>query len=127
MKILHIEDNVNYQNGLRYTLGDVISYTGATSVEAALDLIEKESFDAIVCDDKLEGKLTGVDFIKFVRSKGIGILIIGCSSGSNDALLSAGADYAAFKQCLFLDNAKREDWMDMLNRKKSLHFILKPS
>jgi CheY-like chemotaxis protein len=102
--ILLVEDSpvmcdVVTQSAAAFSRTFHIATTSAHGAEAALALIERETFDLAVVDLFLTGSLSGADLVRDLRVRKLELPVIGFSVGgtaARRAFLEAGAD-------LFLD------------------------
>ena len=70
MKILIVDDSTAVCNALRRELGRVgMDVTGLTTIKAATEALEAQSYDAVILDLMLEGTARGTDILKFLTSR----------------------------------------------------------
>lgn len=97
MRILYVEDNPAnlslMQRIARMGGHEVIAYTEG---EAALDHFEHDNPDLILLDVQLAGRLSGVDVVQRLRTRGITTPVIAVTAyamvGDRERFLSAGFD-----------------------------------
>jgi CheY-like chemotaxis protein len=97
MRILYVEDNPAnlslMQRIARMGGHEVIVYTEG---EAALDHFEQDNPDLILLDVQLAGRLSGVDVVQRLRTRGITTPVIAVTAyamvGDRERFLSAGFD-----------------------------------
>ncbi|MBI2313527.1 MAG: sigma-54-dependent Fis family transcriptional regulator [Betaproteobacteria bacterium] len=91
--VLVVDDEVRSQEALRRTLEDDFEVLTGSGAEEALGLMERESVQVILCDQRMPGQ-TGVSFLKQVRERwpdAVRIIISGYTdsediiAGINDA------------------------------------------
>jgi PAS domain S-box-containing protein len=97
MKVLHVDDDLNFLK----VAGQCLKMQGrfqvdtARSVEEAMEMMEKETYDAIISDFQMPGK-DGLEFLKELREEGNSIpFIIFTGKGREEVViraLSLGAD-----------------------------------
>ncbi|MFW6196420.1 MAG: GAF domain-containing protein [Thermoplasmatota archaeon] len=78
MELLHVDDEYHILEQSKLFLekqNDEIEVYTATSVEEALDMLEKKNFDAIVSDYQMPG-IDGLEFLKRLRGNGSNIPFI---------------------------------------------------
>ncbi|MDR0473149.1 MAG: sigma-54 dependent transcriptional regulator [Treponema sp.] len=98
MRVLIIDDEKNIRESLKKYLGlEDIDSTGTEDAEKALELLEKESFDALILDLKLPG-MSGLQALECIKQRGIitPVIMISAHGQIQDAVaaLKAGAgDY----------------------------------
>jgi two-component system response regulator AtoC len=98
MKALIVDDEKNIRESLKkYLALEGIESAGAETAEAALELLEKVSFDAVVMDLKLPG-MNGQEALAEVRRRGLGTPVIMISAHGQipdavEALKTGAQDY----------------------------------
>jgi signal transduction histidine kinase/DNA-binding response OmpR family regulator len=100
IRILHVEDNAADIDLLRMQLtraDSEFSLKGVTSVEKALEVMEKERFDCIICDMQLPRK-NGLEMLQALRSAGVRVPFIfhtgqGTEELAAEALRMGASDY----------------------------------
>lgn len=94
MNILVVEDELNVQKLIRVHLErEGLTVTACTSGEEALELVKKTSFDLVLLDWMLKGKLTGLDVCKKIAGNAPILMLTSRSSATDVVLgLEMGAD-----------------------------------
>jgi two-component system response regulator AtoC len=98
MRVLIVDDEENIRQSLgKYFSLDGIDSTGAESAEKALEIFEREGFDAVVLDLKLSG-MDGQELLERMAKQGISVPVIMMSAHGEiadavRALKSGAKDY----------------------------------
>jgi two-component system response regulator AtoC len=134
MKVLIVDDEKNIRESLKkYLRLESIEASGTETAEAALDLLEEESFDALVTDLKLPGS-SGQALLETVQEKGfpVPVIMISAHGQIEDAVkaLKAGArDYLVkpfdpaeliIKLRSLVENRRRENLIETETRSRRL-------
>jgi PAS domain S-box-containing protein len=91
MKVLHVDDDVNYLKIAEQCLKmqGRFQVDTARSVEEAMEMMKKETYDAIISDYQMPGK-DGLEFLKELREKGNGIpFVIFTGKGREEIAIKA--------------------------------------
>ena len=75
MKILHIEDEPSWRDLISAFLDDHL-ITPAATLQKALELITRETFDLIICDRSIETKNDGIMFTYRLVKKGHEVVML---------------------------------------------------
>jgi two-component system response regulator AtoC len=130
MRVLIVDDEKNIRESLKKYLSlEKIEAAGAESAEEGLDLLEKESFDAVILDLKLPG-MSGLEALDKIQQRGIlsPVIMISAHGQIADAVaaLKAGArDYLVkpfdpaeliIKLRSLVENRRRENVIEAVKR-----------
>lgn len=98
IRVLIIDDERSFGLGLEMSLKmDGLAAKSVDSAEAAVELLEKESFDVMICDYSMPG-MNGVDFLKWMRERRIDTPVLmltgaGSETIAVEAIKSGAYDY----------------------------------
>ncbi len=68
-KLLAVDNNQGVLESIRLILGDVVEFTGSSSAEIALDLLQTNSYDIVITDYNLNSDVTGTTVFKTARKR----------------------------------------------------------
>jgi CheY-like chemotaxis protein len=78
LKILHLEDSLVHQESVRELLAQARpdwNLTQASRMSQAMDAYERDKFDAVICDPRLEHDDDGLDFAVDLHRAGQAVII----------------------------------------------------
>jgi two-component system response regulator AtoC len=138
MQVLIVDDERNIRESLRkYLRLEAIDSKSAETGEAAVSLLERDVFDAVILDLKLPG-MSGQELLEWILSRGIPVPVIMISAHGQiaDAVsaLKAGAkDYLVkpfdpaeliIKLKDLVENRRRENMIEAVRRSESHESVL---
>ena len=98
IRVLIIDDERSFGLGLEMSLKmDGLAAKSVDSAETAVELLEKESFDVMICDYSMPG-MNGLDFLKWMKERHIDTPVLmltgaGSESIAVEAIKSGAYDY----------------------------------
>ena len=81
--LLVVDDHPGILETIRLTLGDQVEFTGASSAETAMDLIQTNSYDIVITDYDLKADINGMAIFKEARRRNP--FVTACLMTANDA------------------------------------------
>ena len=81
--LLVVDDHPGILETIRLTLGDQVEFTGASSAETAMDLIQTNSYDIVITDYDLKADINGMTIFKEARRRNP--FVTACLMTANDS------------------------------------------
>ena len=81
--LLVVDDHPGILETIRLTLGEQVEFTGASSAETAMDLIQTNSYDIVITDYDLKADINGMTIFKEARRRNP--FVTACLMTANDA------------------------------------------
>ncbi len=101
-KILYVDDDLQSRLLVKHLIGKHYELTLVSNAEQALEVLNKETFDLILLDIRLEGEMSGIELLSRIRQmpqhEGVPVIAVTAYAYEDDKryLLSSGfTDYVS--------------------------------